>query len=154
MPITYIFGLTSAEEYWVELVLPSQRRFLESGARGDAIIASMTAWSLHDWLYDEHGKGMNRSSFTADQYKACPELKLVRSVAEAGKHKRLDRKADVKSVDKLPTFAPGYVEIEGIVQRRGGNVGEHLYIVDDNGQHGFADALNAVIAYWKRAYFP
>ncbi len=84
--VKYIdFGYATAREYWDEVVLPSQQRFLESnGERGEAIVAAMTTWSIIDWVWHERHPGVDtRDNTDYTKFRnaqcapgACPALDL------------------------------------------------------------------------------
>jgi hypothetical protein len=84
------FGFTSAREYWTEVAEPAYERFLKDETRGNAIAAFLLLGPLPDWLwYEQHpGKDTRKSKdyepFRQHLFSDCPELTLLRDVADVG----------------------------------------------------------------------
>src|SRR5262245_18474089 len=72
-------------------VRPAYRKFSRSRKRADAVVFATVAWHLRDHLWHHVGKPKLKKKFDADLFQACPELRLVRVLADAGKHHELDR---------------------------------------------------------------
>jgi hypothetical protein len=83
-------GFHSASDYLEYLVLPAFADFSKTPKRTSAVKFAVAAWHLHDRLWHERGKP-DRQKFVAGLIASCPELGLVRELADAAKHHRLDR---------------------------------------------------------------
>jgi hypothetical protein len=146
--VRYIdFGFTSAREFWGEVVLPAYESFKANPSRGNAIIASLLAWHIQDWIWHEkHPGGETRNSkdyqpFQEKLFLDCPELQWIRDVADAGKHRGLGRQKPKVEVR----------EVKGTWPR---NATPLTMTLDDGTQHDFADVLERVIEFWRAKYFP
>src|SRR5580704_15158446 len=144
--VEYIdFCFTSAREFWDEVVLPAYESFKANPSRGNAIIASLLAWHIQDWIWHEkHPGGDTRSSASYTQFQGklfydCPELPWVRDVADAGKHRGLGR--STLKVKELRNTWPR-------------NATPLTIKLNDGSEHDFSDALSCVIEYWRTEYFP
>jgi hypothetical protein len=139
-------GYRSAKELWAEVVLPAYERFKADPSRANAIIASVFAWQIQDWIWhDQHPGEDTRDS--KDQYKQfqeklfndCPELTWVRDVADAGKHRGLGRPM---------------VEVREVTNTWPLNATPSIIKLNDGTEHDLADVLLRVIEYWRTAHFP
>jgi hypothetical protein len=139
------FGFTSAREFWSELVLPSHERFKADPSRANAMIASLVAWHVQDWIWHDQRPGEDtRNSkdyplFQAKLFNDCPELAWIRDVADAGKHRGLGR----------PTL-----EVREVANTWPLNTTPSTIKLDDGTVHDLADVLSRVIEYWRTRYFP
>jgi hypothetical protein len=86
------FGFRSAEDYWLEVLLPAYERFNAEPSRGNGIMVSFPAWHIQEWIWHEQHPGADiRNSkdytqFNDKLFNDCPELAWIRDVADAGKH--------------------------------------------------------------------
>jgi hypothetical protein len=139
------FGFTSAREYWDEVVIPAYECFKENPSRGNAIIASLPAWHIQDWIWHENHLGedtRNNKDYTQFQNKLfddCPQLPWIHDVADASKHRGL-RRATLK-VREIRNNWPL-------------NTTPLTIKLDDGTEHEFADVLSQVIGYWQTTQFP
>ncbi len=139
------FGLASAREYWTEVAEPAYERFVNDESRGNAITAFRVLWPLHDWLWHEQhpGKDTRKSKdyelFRQQLFANCPDLALLRDIADAGKHRGLGR-ANVHVREMAKTWPQN---------------ARPLTIVLDNGtEHNITDVLARVVEYFRQAHFP
>jgi len=66
--------------------------------------AALSVWHLHDWVWHECNPEENSGISAFKIYQggllaACPELKSLRGVADAGKHRGLNRSTTVRVGD-------------------------------------------------------
>ncbi len=71
---------------------------------------AITAWHLVDWSFEDYKPLHNLDKigdFRQTLYPSCPSLKIMHDLANASKHKNLDRpKADLKNTEKhIGTFS-------------------------------------------------
>lgn len=83
-------GFDNPSAYFEYCILPAYRAFVGTPQRTNAVAFAIAAWHLNDRLWHYQGKP-NREAFVAALMKACPELRLVRDLADAGKHHELNR---------------------------------------------------------------
>jgi hypothetical protein len=83
-------GFNSASDYLEYHVLPALAEFSRHPTRANALTFGVAAWHLHDRLWVKRGKP-KRQRFVAALIESCPELRLVRDLADAGKHHELSR---------------------------------------------------------------
>jgi hypothetical protein len=165
MPDTlYIdFGFRSAREFWAELVVPAYERFKAEPIRANAISASVHAWHVQDWIWhDQHPREDTRRNpkykkYQDDLAKDCPQLALIRDVADAGKHCGLGRQTvEVKQVASKTRFVGPFNTAQFNTMPF-----NHMYSVrtplvitlTDGSVHGFAEVLSRVIDYWRAHHF-
>ena len=91
-PKTYPqIGFSDARAQLNEVLIPAYRRFNERGTRVHTLEVAQAAWALHERLWHDGGCTPILERFRADLFNACPELRLMRDVAETGKHTGLRR---------------------------------------------------------------
>lgn len=151
------FGYRSVDQYWTEVVVPSYEEFKSTPDRASAIKASIPAWHLLEWLWDEKQPSQSLDDFRANILKECPELAWLRDVAEGGKHRRLNRSnvivkrvlpSWVRNLGALNTFAFNTMPFGG--RAMAGPLSIELY---DGTTHSFAEVLSHVMDYWQDNYF-
>jgi hypothetical protein len=95
------FGYQSAREFWNENAIPAFQTFQDQRNRANAINAAIYAWQIHDWIWHEQHPGEDTyknttyKKFKKKLIKKCPELSVIRDVADAAKHRGLGR-SDVR----------------------------------------------------------
>jgi hypothetical protein len=109
-------------------------------------MASFAAWHIQEWIWHEKrpGDDTRRSkdyqSFQKKLFLDCPELKWIRDIADAAKHRglaRLEPKVEVREVRTWPR-----------------NAYPLTVTLDDDTQYDFADTMAKVIEFWREKYFP
>ena len=87
------FGPASAREYLDQHVAPLYPRFLDVSTRENAMSLASALWNTAGWLWSDRHPGVNRgdqkmmaAAFDADLFKRCPDLQLIRDLADATKH--------------------------------------------------------------------
>lgn len=157
------FGYTRAFEFWHECVLPPYEKFMATPNRQNAMIASIQAWHLHDWLWhdkypgiDTRAKPRDYANFKDDLFNGCGDLRLVEEIANASKHRGLSArpKQPIKSKRLISTHtysgAVGGAPV-GMMPVGGGSmtVPVRPMIVLTDGKSRFVDEILAnVMAYW------
>src|ERR1700758_2828183 len=53
------FGFTSAKQFWEEVVIPAFEAFKTAPNHANAIVASILAWQIHEWIWYEQHPGEN-----------------------------------------------------------------------------------------------
>ena len=162
--VKYIdFGETSARHFWEENVVAAWETFRARPNRANAIMASLVAWHMHEWVWHEHHPGVKMrsnpeySAFKDDLFRDCCELEWIRDVADAAKHRGLGRgKIRVQRVAQstygigpLGTYPLGTIPLATVVVKS-----TPLFIhLDDGRKVEFEKALSRVIDYWRKKYF-
>ena len=151
-------GINSAAEFWSKIVLPDYEQFKQSHSARDAIHAALTAWHLHDWVWDEQLPPVKKSEFKEQLIRACPELGWIQDYAETAKHRGLSRQgvevskvepsSDVESRHPISIgdFGGFSIAIRGI--------SPVTMVLDSGVSHQFLDVLSRVIDYWRTNWFP
>jgi len=85
-------GLDSAQAHLHDILSPAYGQFTERGTRANLLKVAQAAWDIHERLWHDKGCVPPLDQFREDLFKACPELRLMRDIAETGKHTGLDRK--------------------------------------------------------------
>jgi hypothetical protein len=133
------FDLISAREFWAEVAEPAYERFAGCETLGNAIAAFVLLWSVHDWLWSEQYVGGNfkigKEQFLFDD---CPELAWARDIAEAAKHRDLNRTEPPVQVREVVWLSDQPSKI----------------VLDDGSEHNIADVLLRIVAYFRRVHFP
>jgi hypothetical protein len=87
------FGPKSASDYFISHVMPANTRFQSISSHENAISLVKALWDTAGWLWSDRNPGLDRrreqakaEAFDTDLFNRCPELALVRDVAEAAKH--------------------------------------------------------------------
>lgn len=99
--VTYVdMGLNSVAEYWSQLVVPNIQDFVNEPNPRTAFQAATNVWHLHDWVWHDRNPGQNSGGPAFDQYRSqltavCPELRWLRDLTDAGKHRGLGRMPEV-----------------------------------------------------------
>jgi hypothetical protein len=138
------FGFTSAREFWDEVVLSAYECFKAEPTRGKAIMACFPAWHIQEWIWYEQHPGENTlgnneyQQFQHQLFANCPELRWIRDVADAGKHRELGRRT---------------VEVRAVEGTLRLNAPRLTMILDDDTRHDFADVLQRVIKFWRANHF-
>jgi hypothetical protein len=110
--VTYIdIGLSSLDEYWNELVVPSVQEFNAKPSARSAFRAAHSVWHLHDWVWhelnpDQDSRDPKFYAYRNNLIAACPELAWLHDIADAGKHRGLGR-SPVKVKGAAPSLMPG-----------------------------------------------
>jgi hypothetical protein len=91
-------NLNSVEDYWREILVPSATDLATNPSPRTVFNAALAAWHLHEWVWHERHPGVstrqngNFDIFQKRLLKSCPELGWLRDLADAGKHRGLDRR--------------------------------------------------------------
>lgn len=158
-PVRYPdIGYGDVRDYWKKEVLPAYERFVALPNRKNALDLAEVAWSLHDRMWhdknphvDPHADPKRYEGFRDELFKVCPELALVRDVAEIIKHGGLSRQSvQVKKIEG--TGSPG-----GKIQHFKAFGGTEEYapkgqldlVLYDGARRDFAQILESVINFWK-----
>jgi len=107
-------GLDNAQAQLHDVLSPTYRQFTERGTRANLLKVAEAAWAIHERLWHDNGRAPPLEQFRRDLFKACPELRLMRDIAETGKHSGLDRRKDLELVRITGAENPGgTLEISG-----------------------------------------
>jgi hypothetical protein len=97
-------GSNKASDYFGQHVVPANTRFLKISNSENAISLAKALWDTAGWLWSDRHPGVDRrnhpaaGAFDDDLFKGCPDLRLIRDVAETAKHGgELSRKSVVVS---------------------------------------------------------
>jgi hypothetical protein len=88
------FGPRSAGDYVGLHVIPAHQQFLRISNLENAMAAAKALWETVGWLWLDRHPGVDRRKARADDVKAfdndffkrCPDLQLLRDLADAAKH--------------------------------------------------------------------
>jgi len=160
-------GLTSAKEYWAEIVLPAYAQFQAEPNRANAVNAAVTAWHVHEWIWHEQRPGGDTSetlpSFRKTLFDECHEMHWIRDVADASKHRKLGRSSPPgkrKDVQRVASEARLVGSLNSgplntMAMNEACLVRSPLAIMlTDGSTYGFGEVLSHVIDYWRTKYFP
>jgi hypothetical protein len=75
-------GLEDAKTHLHDMLRPAYRDFTEKGSRANLVKVAEAAWAIHERLWHENGRVPPLTQFREDLFKACPELRLMRDIAE------------------------------------------------------------------------
>jgi hypothetical protein len=86
-------GATSAASYFALNAAPAYSRFQRVSNRENAMSLASVLWDTAGWLWSDCHPGIDRrkhqrdaDAFDKDLFNRCPDLKLIRDLAEATKH--------------------------------------------------------------------
>jgi len=88
------FGPRSAGDYVGLHVIPAHQQFLRISNLESAMAAAKALWETVGWLWLDRHPGVDRrkaraddvKAFDNDLFKRCPDLQLLRDLADAAKH--------------------------------------------------------------------
>ena len=85
------FGPRSARDYFGLHVMPAHSQFMMISNQENAISLAKAIWDTAGWLWSDRNPGIDRrkadtKAFDEDLFKRCPDLRLIRDLAEAAKH--------------------------------------------------------------------
>jgi hypothetical protein len=98
------FGTDSAKDKYREFLIEyADYKDDETSAKKACDLAT-TSWHLIDWAFEDYKSIHNLHSigeFRETLYPSCPSLKIMHDLANASKHKNLDRpKANLKNTER------------------------------------------------------
>jgi hypothetical protein len=86
-------GPTSARDHLGMHAMPAFSRFQKVSNLENAIDLAKTLWDTTGWLWSDGNPGVDRrdrqleaKAFDEDLFRRCPDLRLIRDLAEANKH--------------------------------------------------------------------
>lgn len=146
--VKYIdIGLSSVEEYWNRIVTPSVRAFRATPSAISTLDAALSIWHLVDWAWHENkGKKVRRDlkRYRGHIMKACPEMAWLGDIADARKHRGLDRATTVKIAE------PGLMPRSGHTVGGTGGFNEIVTLeMDDGSKEDFGRALQNAVVFWR-----
>jgi hypothetical protein len=158
-PLNYPqIGLDSAGLHLADVLYPAYRRFEEAQTRANALAVALAAWNLHERLWHDKGCKPALDQFRANLFSACPELELMRDLAETGKHAGLNR--DVKLVSITGAENPGGTLVinDGPVGPEGPFRGNLTTVptctltmnYTDGKTYSVPDVLKKVVGFWSK----
>ncbi|MGP0008038.1 MAG: hypothetical protein ACLPIG_04920 [Methylocella sp.] len=164
-PVLYIdFGYVSAKQFWAEVALSAYEQFKSNPNRQNAMQAAVPAWHVLDWIWHERHRGKNTQgnddfeNFRRETIRQCPELALVRDVADASKHCGLGRlKGTPKEIQRVKRKARGsgplntYAFNTKALNSSDFTVTLTIFL-NDGTERQFDDVLKIVIDYWEKHF--
>ncbi|MBZ4035356.1 hypothetical protein K6T82_11310 [Flavobacterium sp. 17A] len=100
---SHTFETNSAREKYQEFLEDYQDCKQEPTNTRRAKHAYASAWEILDWLYKESTTSLELGSFRTPFFQGCPSLLVMHDLANAAKHKILDRpKADIQNTQTKP----------------------------------------------------
>jgi hypothetical protein len=152
-------GYKTARDYSDNIVSAAYSRFLKIKNRENAIAAAKAISDLRDWLWhDTHPAVDPRDdvdgykAFTAALFSDCPELELLRDIADGAKHgSKLGRK-NVKVARITGSGSPGGTLYEfSPLGMNESTPACHLEIdVGDGVSHKLPEVLERAMRYWQK----
>ena len=87
-------GPTKASDYFGAHVIPANTQFLRLSNYENAFSLAKALWDTTGWLWSDRYPGVDRrkaraedvKAFDNDLFKRCPDLQLLRDLADAAKH--------------------------------------------------------------------
>lgn len=135
----------SASDYFELSVYQAYRDFDRHSTRTNAVQLAVAAWHVVDRLKRDRG---NQGGFVESLFAACPELDLVRRLANVGKHDQLrdpDQMVHLEGAEGggiLESFSP--LGMTSSVNRGS------LELVEANGsRHDLGTVFRRVMEFWK-----
>jgi hypothetical protein len=142
-------GLAKASDYFDLVVSPAYTRFAHKQTRANALTFAVAAWHLHDRLWHDRGSPHPKEQFVEALFVACPELRMVRDLADAGKHHALDRPS-VKLTKIIGAENPGGIgEISSPLGQTSAVPECTLEIEFDGTCYLLPDVLRRVVEFWR-----
>lgn len=115
-----IFQLNTAADYWLEMVVPDCSEYFQNGeSLRYALHAAISLFHMSDWVFHTHERAVIAnftfvdrkgsvvpvsmpSNFATALEQQCPEFGLIRGIAHAAKHLKLN---DVRPIANAPNHA-------------------------------------------------
>ena len=145
-------GFENARTYLDEVLAPAYRQFTERETRANTLRVAEAGWAIHERLWHDLGRVPPLNEFRARLFEDCPELRLMRDIAEIGKHTGLSR--DDVIVDRITGAEnPGGIsETSGFGMMLGGGKPTCTLTIDTiDGQHfPVPKTLKTVVQFWVR----
>ena len=149
MTTTPDIGLAKASDYFDLVVSPAYTRFAQRLTRANALTFAVAAWHLHDRLWHDRGSPRPKEQFVEGLFVACPELRMIRDLADASKHHALGRPS-VKLTKIVGAENPGgVVEISSPLGQTTSTPTCTLEIEFDGSCYPLPDVLRRVVEYWR-----
>lgn len=124
-------------------------RASRKGRHANALTLAVAAWHLHDRLWHDRRSPHPKEQFVEALFVACPELRMVRDLADAGKHHALDRPS-VKLTKIIGAENSGGIgEISSPLGQTTSIPTCTLEIEFDGSCYPLPDALRRVVEYWR-----
>ncbi len=143
-------SIPNAKAFWSIVVSPSVEAFRANATTYTALMAAWSLWHMLEWhWYDSHPDEDYRTSpahkaFDAIHTADCPDLRLLRDVAEASQHRVLGRKS--VTVERLtPSRGHG---VNAVVAYGSGVLPFYLYC-DDGTSHWIGDVIDRATTFWE-----
>ena len=110
---------------------------------------AVVAWSICDWVFEEHGSCLGYKELTdlqKDIRKKCPELEYLQNLADSLKHKTITR--------YTPSLHKAYKKKGAFSQEfsRAFDISRLMLTVQDGSQLWFEDVIEEALAFWD-GYF-
>jgi len=101
-------GVNNAREYLDSVAYPANSSFVRIKNRDNAIALAKTLWELRDWHWNDlPDPKPAKGELDKQLFAACPELELVRDVAESAKHGGKLHRRGVKVLAITGAGSPG-----------------------------------------------
>jgi hypothetical protein len=109
-------GPKSAGDYFGANVIPAHTRFLNLSNYENAMTLAKALWDTAGWLWSDRYPGVDRrdqkakadvKAFDDDLFKRCPDLKLLRDLADWAKHGGELTRSSVVVTDISGSGSPG-----------------------------------------------
>jgi hypothetical protein len=154
-------GIGSPYDFFFGVAAPNHREFeRDPSSLLSALNAASSLWHTHEWYFWEHHRSASeadRAAYIHDELlRDCPELGWLRDIAEAGKHRRLNRRKIVKvrAISRREEFSGTFGDAPfGTVPFGSGSRVE--LVVDVAGaSHPLKRAMGAAFRYWLGKVLP
>lgn len=152
------FEIRTARQFLEDLVEPDYDDFLkEPSSSRLAIHCALACWHLFEWVWEDvlegdtslwadiHDSISDRNSFRAYALKTCPELDIMRDIANGSKHFVAGPSSTVKDSKRTGAFQPNAFQPDAFAIAR-------LEVELANSRRFFDDCLEAAMTFW-RAFF-
>lgn len=147
-------GYTGASDFWTKNVLPAYKRYQEARDSPTALDVSIHLWHLREWVWhdpncgQQRKQGINAEAFYANLRNDCLALGWLRDIANAGKHRVLNKPTKVQRAFQAPnivTFGGDPLTFNGEPVSFGNTLEIEL---DDGTRQSVCDAIFSVVKFW------
>jgi hypothetical protein len=161
-------GVSDARAFWHSVVLPDVEDFKSRPSEVRlALHVAWSLWHLHDWLWHDKYPGMdtrhnqNYEKFKEELIAQCHELRWLRDLADAAKHRGLGRDVQVGQVEeKLGRGGAGGFDVcgggygVGAFAFGSGQPQRAITLKADGTVHWLEDVIDKAVEFWRSHHFP
>jgi alkylation response protein AidB-like acyl-CoA dehydrogenase len=156
-------GIPDARAFWDLVVLPDVEDFKSRPSEVRLWLhVAWSLWHLHDWLWHDKYPEMdtrdnqNYEKFKEELIAQCPELRWLRDLADAAKHRGLGRDdVQVRQVaEKLGRGGAGGFDVVGPFAFGSGQPQRAITLRTGGTEHWLEDVIDKAVEFWRSHHFP